>query len=76
MSHISVDIVLKQNLDNPVSSRVSARPRRVASLRFIPYKDGILSGQKLNDPIYAWVSLGTIESRADDAMKKRVNNPK
>jgi len=41
----------------------------------VPYKGEILSGQKLKDTIDQWVSYGTIEPTAGEAMKKCVDNP-
>ena len=41
----------------------------------VPYKGKEISGQELKDQVDKWVSYGTIEPSAGDAIKKCVDNP-
>mmetsp|Transcript_4324 Transcript_4324/g.8276 ORF Transcript_4324/g.8276 Transcript_4324/m.8276 type:complete len:756 (+) Transcript_4324:35-2302(+) len=42
----------------------------------VPYKGGVLEGQALKDQVKKWVSYGTIEESAGDAIIMCVDNPK
>jgi len=52
----------------------NATPKKNSALE-VPYKGEILSGEKLKTQIDKWVSYGTIEDSAGEAMKGCVDNP-